>query len=158
MKEKSKRMNAADWFLLLLALLSVCGILLRFWGMRNRSDEELQEYAVMAKWENADERTVSCLRAGDVLYTAGGERFGRVMSISSVPAEIELVSGGTVYRLPSESRVNATVEIAVLGRLSDGQLFKDGTDALAVGQARKLYSSMTELPLTVMFWDQEPTN
>ena len=149
-------MNAADWFLLLLAVLSVSGILLRFWGLRNRSDEELQEYAVVVKWENADGRTVSCLQVGDILYTAGGERFGRVLSISSVPAEVELVSGGNVYRLPSETRVDVTVELAVRGRLSDGLLLKDGTDALAVGQERKLYSALTELPFTVVFWSAEP--
>ena len=152
----SKRMNAADWFLLLLALLSVSGILIRFWGLRNRSDEELQEYAVVVRWENVDVRTVSCLQVGDILYTAGGERFGRVLSISSAPAEVELISGGTVYRLPSEARMDVTVELAVLGRLSNGQFLKGGTDALAVGQERKLYSALAELPFTVLFWKAEP--
>ncbi len=154
--ESSKRMNAADWFLILLAVLSVCGILLRLWGLRNRSSEELREYLVVMTWEDADARTVACLQAGELVYTAGGELFGRVLSISTEPSETELVSGGSVFRLPSESRVDVTLELAVLCRASGGQLLKDGTEAFAVGKRQTLYSSMAELPLTVTFWENEP--
>lgn len=157
MSRKNKgRWNTADWFLLLLALLSIGGILLRAWGLRHGKNEDLREYAMRAVWESVDARTASCLTKDAILYTAAGEVFGWVISLETSPAVAELVADGELHRLPSEQRLNVTVEIAVSGKMSDGYFLRDGIEAIVAGQELRLYSDWAELPIRIVFVSPEP--
>ena len=53
MKGRDRRFNAADWFLILLGLLSLGGILLRFLGLGEGDRGELQRFVVVAEWGNS---------------------------------------------------------------------------------------------------------
>ena len=157
MSRKSRgKWNTADWFLLLLALLSVGGILLRAWGLRRGKSEDLREYEIVAVWEDVDPRTVSCLEEDSVLYTAAGEAFGRVIWVEESPAVTELVANGELYRLPSEQRLNVTVEITVRGSVSDGRFLREGIEPILSGQELRLYSDWAELPLRIVYVSPEP--
>lgn len=152
MNDGTKRLNSADWFFILLAVLSVCGILFRFLGLRQGKTNDLEDFTLIVEWSDIDIRTLECLEEDEVLYTAGGEVFGIVETVEWNPSEVETVFGGDVYRLRSESRVDATVHISVSGRVSDGQFFRNATESVTVGQKLKLYSERTELLLKVVFW------
>ena len=140
MKGRDRRFNAADWFLILLGLLSLGGILLRFLGLGGGDRGELQRFVVIAEWEGVDARTAACMQDGEILYTAAGEVFGSVRSVETLPTEIEIVSGGEVYRAPSPTLVNVIVEIDVTGRTSDERLFSQRGELLSAGQTVSLYS------------------
>ena len=153
---KQRKMSLGDGFLLLLAVLSVSGILLRFWSIRRGGGEDLQEYAIYAQWENVDLRTADCLREGETLYTAAGEIYGIVLSMERLPAESEVAADGNLYRLASSARCDVRIRISVACREADGQLLRGGTESVTVGQTLKLYSRLAELPLVVVFLSQEP--
>ena len=156
MSGKERRLNAADWFLILLGLLSLGGILIRFLGLGERDRGELQSFAVVVEWRGEDARTVACLEDGEVLYTAAGEVFGVVRMVEQIPAEAEILSGGQVYRAQSLSLVDAVVEIEVLGRVSEERLFSERGELLAAGQSVRLFSRRAELPVKIMFADIIP--
>lgn len=155
-RNRKKRMNLADVFLILLAVLSVSGILLRLWSIRQAEGLDLREYAVETEWRDVDLRTAACLREGETLYITAGEVFGTVLSMERTPCETEIVSDGTVYRIASDVRCNVRVRLSVACRASDGQLLRRDGSALTVGQTLKLYSALAELPLKVVFLSQEP--
>ena len=144
------RMNGADWFLLILVILSVGGFLLRFWDMRRGRAADLQLISVTARWADVDQRTAACLREGEVLYTAAGEVFGTVRSLTVRPTEVETVAVGKTYRLESQTRVDVTVDIRVQCRVSEGQFLRGGSEALSVGQQQRLYSPMAELTVKLL--------
>ena len=156
MSGRERRLNAADWFLILLGGLSLGGILLRFLGLGEVDRGELQRFAVVAEWKDADARTVACLHEGEVLYTAAGEVFGVVRSIEDTPSEVEILSGGEVHRTQSVSRVNAFVEIEVTGRVSEDRLFSERGELLAAGQTVRIYSRRAELPVKIILADTIP--
>ena len=142
---KRRKWTAADLFLILLAMLSLVGFLVRFFGIRSRGEGDLQDYTVTVEWKNVDARTVSALQAGDLLYTASGEEFGEVIAIRTEPTEVEVRQGGTVWLVESPNRLDAEIKIILRGREADGQILGRGRDALMIGQAWTLYSAMAEL-------------
>ena len=153
---RKKRMNLADVFLILLAVLSVSGILLRLWSIRQAEGMDLRGYAVETEWRDVNLRTADCLREGETLYTAAGEVFGTVLSMERMPSEVEVVSDGTVYRIASEMRCNVRIRLSVACRESDGQLLRGDGSALTVGQSLRLYSSFAETTLRVIYLSREP--
>lgn len=155
-QNRKRRMNLADVFLILLAVLSVSGILLRLWRIRQAEGMNLREYAVETEWRDVDLRTVACLREGETLYTAAGEAFGTVLAMERTPCETEVIADGTVYRVVSETRCNVRIRLSVACRESDGQLLRGDGSALTVGQTLRLYSSLAELPLKVVLLSRDP--
>lgn len=156
MKERERRFNVTDWFLILLATLSLGAVLLRFLGLGKKERGELQHFTIVVEWENVDVRTVACLQEGELLYTAAGEEFGVVRNVKIVSAEAEIVSGGEVYRVPSPVLVNVTIELDVMGRVSDGRLVSRRGELLSAGRGMKLYSRKAELSLKILFADIIP--
>ena len=147
-------MGGLDWFLILIAVLSGVGLLLRFRGLGGETGEATEEFAVYATWEGADARTVACLREGEVLYTAAGEVFGRVLDMEIEAMEVELIAGGEVYRLASQDRKRVELRLAVACRLSEGMLMRSGGEPLAVGQQIRLYGRSVSVPITVSHFDR----
>ena len=156
MRDETRRMNTADWFLILLVFFSVVGVLFRFFGLRGREREELSAISVTARWEDTDARTVACLASGEMLFTPAGEVFGRVISVEYVPAEVEILSGGMLYRVASPTRVNATLEIEIMGRISRESFFNRQGERMSAGQVLRLYSRRTELSLELLSMGLSP--
>ncbi len=146
------RWNAGDTLLVVLALLSVTGIMLRFFFLRLPTGSEVREYEIVARWANVDARTLSCVKEGDMLYTPAGEPFGKVVSISSEAAEITVTEGGLTYRVsaPDETRRDALITVLVSGHYSDGAFFRDGKRILGQGESYQLYSERAELTLRIV--------
>jgi hypothetical protein len=148
-KTERKKWTVADLFLILLAILSLVGIFIRFFGIRRQVVGEKYEYSVGVVWENVDKRTAFELREGEVVYTASGEVFGRVLSMEQKPSLVELKKDGKIYRVESEERLDVRIELTVSGRESDGQILRGGREALMIGQTLRLYSMTAELPVQV---------
>ncbi len=152
-EKKRMRWTGADLFLILLAVLSLIGFLLRFWGMQSRGEGDLRDYAVTVEWKNVDARTAQSLLEGDLLYTASGEMFGEVIALESVPTEVEVRQNGMILRVESPTRQDVRIGIAVRGREADGQILKNGRDALMIGQALTLYSATAEITARISLID-----
>ena len=145
-----------DVILIVLALLSVAGLALRVGWMKQGSRESLSGFAVCAVWKNVDNQTAECLREGELLYTAAGEIFGRVLSLEAHPAVTETVWGGRVYRAESPSRFDVELRLSVEGRFREEQLLWNGLEAVSVGQTKQLYSRMAEVKIAVTFFEKSP--
>ena len=150
MRKKKRRMNTADWFLILLSLLSLAGLVFRFFGMRKRYSDDLVSFAVTVRWNDVNARTVSCLKNGEILYTPAGEVYGTVVSVETVPAKEEILSGGAVYRADSVTRVNVILKIEVMGRAAEERFFTERGELLSAGQRVRLYSRRAELHLEIL--------
>ena len=148
-RTKRRKWTVADLFLILLAMLSLVGFLVRFSGIRSRGEGDLRDYTVAVEWKNVDVRTVGALQAGDLLYTASGETFGEVIALQTKPTEVEVRQDGAVWLVESPSRLDAQIKIAVRGREADGQILGRGRDALMIGQAWTLYSATAELRVQI---------
>ena len=146
-----KKWTVVDIFLILLAALSLVGTILRFWGIKRRGVGELYEYSVGVVWESVDNRTAGSLQEGDLVYTASGELFGRVLSIEQKPSAVELKKDGKIYRVESEERLDVRIDLAVSCRESDGQILWRGRDVLMIRQTLRLYSMTAELPVRIVF-------
>ena len=156
MKGQERSFNTTDWFLILLAILSLGAVLLRFLGLGKKESGVLQHFTIVVEWKNVDARTVACVQEGELLYTAAGEEFGVVRNVKIVSAEAEIVSGGEVYRVPSPVLVNVTIELDVMGRVSDGRLVSRRGELLSAGSGMKLYSRRAELHLKILSADIIP--
>ena len=156
MKGQERSFNTTDWFLILLAILSLGAVLLRFLGLGKKESGALQHFTIVVEWKNVDARTVACVQEGELLYTAAGEEFGVVRNVKIVSAEAEIVSGGEVYRVPSPVLVNVTIELDVMGRVSDGRLVSRRGELLSAGSGMKLYSRRAELHLKILSADIIP--
>ncbi len=146
------RWNAGDTLLILLALLSAVGILVRFFGWRQQPTKDLRDYEIVAKWEGVDGRTLSCVEEGDVLYTPSGEHFGRIVSISRETSVLTVSEGGETYHVnaPLGTKCDATLTVTVSGVFSDDVFFRDGKRILGVGECYLLYSERAELALLIV--------
>lgn len=149
-EKKQKKWTAADLFLILLAVLSLLGFFVRFWGIRSRGEETLRDYVLTVEWKDVDARTVGTLQAGDLLSMASGERFGEVLSVEDVPTEVEVRQDGRIYRLPSETRRDAEIRIVVKGREAKGQILGRSGDPVMIGQSRILYSGTAEIAVRIV--------
>lgn len=156
-KNGGRRLRLTDFFLILLFLLCVAGVVFRVWDLNDRAPEESVPFAVAAEWRNADVRTAACLREGDVLYTAAGEIFGTVTSVTGTPARVRLREGGALYEgvYPDDTRCDLRLTVQVNGRLSGGILLRDGTREVNAGQVYRLYSDLVEIPLFVLFYPEK---
>lgn len=146
-----RKWTVGDVFLILLAVLSALGFLLRFWGISKRGEEELREYEILAEWKHAEVRTVEGLREGDALYTASGELFGRVITVEQIPSTVEIKKDGRIYRVESTDRLDVRMVVSVTAREADGQILRAGREALMVGQTLCLYSMTLEIPVRIAF-------
>jgi len=149
--KERKKWTVADVFLILLAILSLLGFLLRFRGIRNGEERELREYVIGVEWKNVDVRTVAGLREGDTVYTASGERFGRVVSMEQKPSAVELKKDGRIYRVESQGRLDVRVNLAVTCREADGQVLRNGREALMIGQTLSLYAMTAEMSVRIAY-------
>ena len=150
MRKSERRMNTADWFLILLVLISLGGILFRCLDKRDGAASPLSEFALECRWERVDAKTVACLQSGEVLYTSAGEVFGEIGEIRTSAAEVEMRSNGVLYRLALPTRVDAVIEVKVNGRLSDGAVLSQRGELLSAGQTVRLYSRRAELELKIL--------
>ena len=151
---KRRTWTAADLFLILLAVLSVVGFLVRFWGVRGQGEGDLRDYTLTVLWKSVDARTVDAIEEGDPLYTASGELFGYVISVQGQPSEVEVRQVGEVHRIASPTRLDARIGIAVGGREADGQILSTDGGALLIGQTLTLYSARAELHVRIASIDQ----
>ena len=149
MGTERKKWTLADLFLILLAILSLLGILFRIVGMRKVGGDGFSDYAVEMMWENVDLRTAASVVVGEVLYASSGEIFGRVISVESRPFLVELRQNGKIHRVESIERCDMLVRVVVRAREADGQILSLGGDALMIGQTKCLYSMTAELPLLI---------
>ncbi len=148
-EKKQKKWTAADLFLILLAVLSLLGFFVRFWGIRSRGEENLRDYVLTVEWKDVDARTVGSLQAGDLLYLASGERFGEVLSAEDEPSEVEVRQDGRIYRIPSTTRRDARITVAVKGREAKGQILGRSGDPVMIGQRLMLYSGTAEMSVRI---------
>ncbi len=146
--------RVADWFFTVLLLLSIGGILLRSWDLRQRTNTEREEYSVLGRCESMDARSADCVREGDWLYTLSGERFGRIEQIIRVPAVMRIERDGIFYesRMEEGVRVELILTVSVSGRESGGILQRDGLRPLSVGEQITLRSDLAELRMRVLLW------
>ena len=150
-KREDRRWNAGDTLLILLAVLSVVGIVLRLLSWREPSGGETEGYEFLAKWEGVDVRTLACLDEGERLYTAAGDCFGEVVSVRTEAAEITLTEGGITYRTEAPEGVcDAFLSVRVRGAFSDGVFFRDGKRILGLGESYLLHSQRTVLTLRIV--------
>ena len=149
MGTERKKWTLADLFLILLAILSLLGILFRIVGMRKVGGDGFSDYAVEMMWENVDLRTAASVVVGEVLYASSGEIFGRVISVESRPFLVELRQNGKIHRVESIERCDVLVRVVVSARDADGQILSLGGNALMIGQTKCLYSMTAELPLLI---------
>jgi hypothetical protein len=137
--------------LILLAVLSVVGIVFRLLSWRTPSGGETAEYEFLAKWEGVNRETLACLDEGERLYTAAGEYFGQVVSVRTEAAEITLTDGGITYRgAAPESVCNVILTVRTRGAFRDGVFFRDGRRILGLGESYLLYGGRTQLTLRIV--------
>lgn len=155
---RGKRFRLTDFFLIFLLLLCVAGAVLRYWGMRSGTGDELKTYELTAEWRDEDYRTVSCLREGDLLYTAAGETFGEIVSVETVPALVRLREAGILYegRLPENTRCDVRLTVRIKGSTAGGVLLRNGVYPLHIGESYILYTKLAEMHLFVVFCRTEP--
>lgn len=148
--------RVADWFFTVLLLLSIGGIVLRSWDLRQRADTERESFSVTGRCESMDARSADCVREGDWLYTVSGERFGRIERISLSPATMRIESKGILYesKMPEETRVELTLTVSVFGRERGGVLQRDGLRPVSVGERVTLRSELAEMRMTVQLWER----
>ncbi len=145
------RFHAADLFLVLLALFAVVGVAKRAGAFRKNTADSQSDYLIQAVWSDTDSRSVACLRAGDVLYTNAGERFGEISEIRSEPSEAVLWENGKriVTRYPAGTREDVFLTVAVRGGEHDGVFLRENGRAVLIGETYRLYSLRASVAATV---------
>ncbi len=151
-RENSARV--ADWFFTVLLLLSIVGVLLRAWDLRQRTDVAVEDYRLLGMCESIDARSAACFAEGESLYTESGEYFGVIRSITRRPARMQIESGGALYEseMPEGTRVEVTIEMAIRGRESGGILKREGLRPLSIGEQISLRSERADLKIRILFW------
>ena len=146
-KEEAKgRFNVLDLFLLFLTVLSVVAILLRQQAPKKDQREALA-LEVTLRVQGLRKETLSCLSAGDLLYTAAGEYFGSVTQAEASVADVSLFSSGVFYSgVPEGAELfNLTVRVSVWGNQSGDVFLQDGKLPLLLGKELALYSELVAL-------------
>lgn len=148
--------RVADWFLTVILLLSIGGIVLRSWDLRQRVDTEREIFSVTGRCESMDARSADCVREGDWLYTVSGERFGRIERITRSTAVVRLESNGVTYEgeIPESERVELTLKVTLSGRERGGALQRDGLRPVSVGERITLRGELAEVRMTVLLWER----
>ncbi|MBQ2734825.1 MAG: DUF4330 family protein [Clostridia bacterium] len=161
-KKSTRKGSILDLFLIFLLIFSILGIVLRYREMKQLSAKnEMREYVVLAVMEAIDPHVVECLQIGEELFTAAGEKWGRVASISRSPAKASLISDGKIVPgvWDGDRKCDLLVEIVFEGSENGGVVLQNGKAAILVGQNWTLYSERTVLLLRFLkvgIW--EPKN
>ncbi len=152
-----RRLNGTDYFLILLLLCCAVGSVWRVWDLRSGERATDGEYELLAEWKNVDKRTADCLSVGETLYTASGERFGRVSAVTASPAVLTVLVGGEIYQAqPVESgRLDLFVTVQFEGGKRGGVILHAGSTPLAVGESLRLYSERCELSCKIIFCGEQ---
>lgn len=147
-----KRLNVTDRFLILLFALCLVAVGARVWSLRGDAGRGLEPLEILVEWRDVDTRTVACLSAGELLYTAAGEAYGRVERIEYLPVEETLLQNGDLlrYEVPMEERCNARLTLSLEGRVDGGILLRNGTESVAVGERKTLYSERCEITVFIL--------
>lgn len=145
------RFRAVDFFLILLALFAVVGIVRRAGVFHANTTPAQTAYTVHAVWTDVDGGTAGCLQAGEWLYTNAGERFGAVTEVSSAPHETALWEEGKRFRAtyPAGTREDVYLTVSVRGAEHEGVFLRENGRAVLVGETYRLYSSRASLTLTI---------
>lgn len=143
---KKRSFNALDWFLLFLILLSVASILWRQHAPDQKSQEAVT-LEVALRVEQIPKEMLSCIEAEELLYTAAGETFGRILHIDVEPSkEYHFLEGDFYYDAPQGSdRFDLILLVSVEGTKSGDVFLQNGRVALLFGKELKLYSHLATL-------------
>ena len=144
MRDEAERRHGSilDLFLIFLFLLCIVGTILRWQALRrDTGSADSMRLLIVARSEAVDTRIADCLSAGEMLYTASGEAFGRVVTVTYRSAEVSLLSGG-VYHIgawPMEARCRVEAVIETVGVGQNGTWLREGKYPLSVGESMLLY-------------------
>ncbi len=140
------RLRPADWFLILLLLLCLGGIILRDHGERATAPSVTDTRILTLEWRDADARTVALLQPGALLYDADGEPYGELLTVEATPAVAELWEGGVCHRgIPSETpRRDVRLSVLVRGYIRDGIFYRTDRDLPSVGSVKILTNGIVE--------------
>ena len=147
-EKATRRGSMLDLFLILLALLCLCGLIGRWYLLSRAPDTgELASARVLLYADRADPLTAACLAEGDLLYREDGSLFGSVRTVQALPQPLFLIADGTAYSgtWDTEQTCRLQVEVLVEGRLSEGRFLHGGRIPLSRGELLRLYSSRVDL-------------
>ena len=153
MKKRERSGNLLDLFLVLVLVLSFCGILLRRYDLSKPSKtEDLREYTVVAECKGILYDSVECILDGEILYTAQGEIYGVLEDHDVKPAKAVFWENGELHQgyWQGNTRCDVTLLLRVNAKESDHGLLKDGTLAILCGQSVILYSDQAQLELFIL--------
>ncbi len=135
-------LNPIDLCLILMLVFSILGICLRHRALHSTDEDVLQTAEIVLLMRNVDAETADMLTVGEPFYNAGGEQFGTLRQLSSVPAKVCLEENGTLYegRWEDGSRVDVTLTVEVEGTDRTSGFLISGRTAVLKGQTIECYS------------------
>ena len=160
MKKKEKAWNALDAFWILLILISLCGIVLRWYSLRT-SVMEAEEITVTLRVSDMHPLCAACIETGESLYLSDGEVWGRLVAVERVATPIRLITDGKeiVGVYDEDDRIDVLLRVRVSGT-RQGELFlRNGRDAVCVGDRKELFGKRIRLvPVVVSVENRNPEN
>lgn len=152
--QKTKRRGSIlDLFLILLFLLCIVGAWIRWqelvWHGVGKSETTVE---MIAQSDGVDTRILSCLSAGERLYTASGELFGTVRLVEGKPHSVILLEDGAFVQGEWDISRQCRLEIHAMltGAWRDSVFLREGRYPIAVGQSVVLYTECAELHLKIV--------
>ncbi len=154
-KHRGRRVRGSilDLFLIFLFFLSILGIALRWHELHGSTwGEQWEEFRMYAELTAIDPRIADCIAEGDILYTASGETFGRIVRAEQTPSEVTLISNGAPFvgAWDQTRKCNLLLEISFEGRTSGQGVLWHGTHTVLSGESRLLYTDRATLHLKTL--------
>ena len=155
-----KKLNAIDWFIIVVLLLCVAGAAFRvFVGSDNSlsGTVTMEKHVVFFKVENIRNSSTEYLAPGEVFYIdSTGQYLGEISgNVTVTPAVymFEDVNGKYVQAYAPENgdatRVDATGTLIVDGYMSDNGFLLNGATSLAPGKEITIRSNFIQIKITV---------
>jgi len=160
-KQKKKRLNAIDWFLILAVLLCLAGAAFRLAvgsdGGTLSAAVTMEDYVVSFKISNIRNSSTEYLGEGAEFYIEETDQyFGKILgNVSVTPARffLEDASGNFVEAYAPENgdatRVDVTGTMQVSGYMAEGGFLVGGSSTLAINKTVTLRSSHLYVTITV---------
>lgn len=148
--KKTHHFNIVDFFLLLVLVLCIVGIVLRINAKADLTGETVQTTITIRLVAPQDAETASLLKKDTFLYFADGTLFGICSAVTTSAAEVSLpAADGTLQTVVHPNHVMVTCEVSCLAQARENGIFLNQT-ALSAGKKLLLHSDLQSFEAVVL--------
>lgn len=152
-KRIKRRGSVLDLVLIFLILLSILGIIMRwYWAKKQSENVEEEPYRMVALVPDVFSQIGDCIKIGDRLYLESGEYCGKLLMVEKRSSEVDLLSNGAYYTGEWDETIRCDVylELEVVGSRIDRGILWNGKKVFCAGQHVTLFSQYAALNCTVL--------